>query len=103
MDPRLHNAAQQHSADMAARNYYEHVSPDGVGPDARITAAGYEWSRWGENLDRGPASPAAVVDDWMGDPPHRDNLLDCKFTAVGIGIVHGSQGPWWTQDLAAPR
>ncbi|MFK0291245.1 sigma-70 family RNA polymerase sigma factor [Streptomyces sp. NPDC090442] len=103
IDPRLHNAAQRHSADMATRNYYEHVSPDGVGPDARITAAGYEWSRWGENLDRGPASPAAVVDDWMGDTPHRDNLLDCKFTAVGIGIAHGPQGPWWTQDLAAPR
>ncbi|WP_327229177.1 CAP domain-containing protein [Streptomyces noursei] len=99
----MHTAAQRHSADMAARGYYEHVSPEGVGPDARITAAGYQWSSWGENLDRGPQSAAAAVRDWMGDAPHRDNLLDCRFTAVGIGIVHGAGGPWWTQDLAAPR
>ncbi|MFF2806358.1 sigma-70 family RNA polymerase sigma factor [Streptomyces sp. NPDC058000] len=103
IDRRLHAAAQRHSADMAARDYYEHVSPEGVGPDARITAAGYEWSSWGENLDRGPEGAAAVVHDWMGDAMHRDNLLDCRFTAVGIGVVHGSGGPWWTQDLAAPR
>ncbi|GGX48824.1 sigma-70 family RNA polymerase sigma factor [Streptomyces noursei] len=103
IDRRLHLAAQRHSADMAARGYYDHTSPEGVGPDARITTAGYEWSSWGENLDRGPRSAAAAVGDWMGDAPHRDNLLDCRFTAVGIGIVHGSGGPWWTQDLAAPR
>ncbi|MEU9121023.1 sigma-70 family RNA polymerase sigma factor [Streptomyces sp. NPDC048506] len=103
IDPRLHAAAQRHSADMAARGYYDHISPDGVGPDGRITAAGYRWSSWGENLDRGPGSAAVAVRDWMGDAMHRDNMLDCKFTAVGIGVVHGAGGPWWTQDLAAPR
>ncbi|MFF3744601.1 sigma-70 family RNA polymerase sigma factor [Streptomyces kronopolitis] len=102
IDRRLHTAAQRHSADMAARDYYEHDTPDGTGPDARITAAGFRWSSWGENLHRGPRTAAAVVNDWMGDPMHRDNLLDCKFTAVGVGVVQGSGGPWWTQDLAAP-
>lgn len=43
------------------------------------------------------------MNDWMGDAMHRDNLLDCKFTSVGIGVVQGAGGPWWTQDLAAPR
>lgn len=103
IDPRLHTAAQRHSADMAARQYYDHDAPDGTGPDERITAAGYAWSSWGENLDRGRRTASAVVGDWMGDPMHRDNLLDCKFTAVGIGVVEGAGGPWWTQDLAGPR
>ncbi|MEW2433166.1 sigma-70 family RNA polymerase sigma factor [Streptomyces caniferus] len=103
IDPRLHSAARSHSADMAARQYYEHDTPDGTGPDERITAAGYQWSSWGENLDRGPRTAAAAVNDWMGDAMHRDNLLDCKFTSVGIGVVEGAGGPWWTQDLAAPR
>ncbi|MGP8300726.1 sigma-70 family RNA polymerase sigma factor [Streptomyces inhibens] len=103
IDRRLHTAAQRHSADMAARDYYEHDTPDGTGPDERITAAGYPWSSWGENLDRGPRTAEAAVNDWMGDAMHRGNLLDCKFTAVGIGVVHGTGGPWWTQDLAAPR
>ncbi|MGW7576995.1 sigma-70 family RNA polymerase sigma factor [Streptomyces sp. NPDC054765] len=103
IDPRLHTAARGHSADMAAHQYYEHDAPDGTGPDDRITAAGYRWSSWGENIDRGPRTAAAAVNDWMGDAMHRDNLLDCKFTAVGIGVVEGAGGPWWTQDLAAPR
>ncbi|MFI1200236.1 sigma-70 family RNA polymerase sigma factor [Streptomyces sp. NPDC020883] len=103
IDPRLHLAAQRHSDDMAARNYFDHITPEGIGPDARITAAGYRWSSWGENLDRGSDSATTVVGDWMGDAMHRDNLLDCRFTAVGIGVAHGPGGPWWTQDLAAPR
>ncbi|MFF8786214.1 sigma-70 family RNA polymerase sigma factor [Streptomyces sp. NPDC015125] len=103
IDRRLHTAARRHSADMAARQYYEHDTPDGTGPDERITAAGYQWSSWGENLDRGPRTAAAAVNDWMGDAMHRNNLLDCKFTSVGIGVVQGAGGPWWTQDLAAPR
>lgn len=103
IDRRLHTAAQRHSADMAARGYYAHDTPEGTGPDERITAAGYLWSSWGENLDRGPRTADAVVRDWMGDAMHRGNLLDCRFTAVGIGVVHGTGGPWWTQDLAAPR
>ncbi|MGW1376056.1 sigma-70 family RNA polymerase sigma factor [Streptomyces sp. NPDC002446] len=102
-DRRLHAAAQRHSADMAARGFYAHDTPDGTGPDERITAAGYPWSSWGENLDRGPRTAAAAVGDWMSDAMHRDNLLNCRFTAVGIGVVHGAGGPWWTQDLAAPR
>ncbi|MEU3460612.1 sigma-70 family RNA polymerase sigma factor [Streptomyces sp. NPDC006733] len=100
-DPKLHAAAQGHADDMAARGYYEHDTPEGVGPDARITAAGYAWSRWGENIDRGPASAARAVADWMGDAAHRDNILDCRFTHIGVGANLGSGGPWWTQDFAA--
>ncbi|MFD9207190.1 sigma-70 family RNA polymerase sigma factor [Streptomyces sioyaensis] len=103
IDRRLHTAAKRHSADMAARQYYEHDTPEGKGPDDRITAAGYSWSSWGENLDRGPRTAAAAVNDWMGDSMHRDNLLNCTYTAVGVGVVEGPGGPWWTQDLAAPR
>ncbi|MFE1171419.1 sigma-70 family RNA polymerase sigma factor [Streptomyces sp. NPDC058773] len=102
IDPRLHTAAQRHSADMAARQYYEHQTPEGTGPDQRITAAGYRWSSWGENLDRGRRTAAQAVNDWMGDQMHRDNLLNCAYTDVGIGVVEGPGGPWWTQDLAAP-
>ncbi|MFF4603671.1 sigma-70 family RNA polymerase sigma factor [Streptomyces sp. NPDC001339] len=103
IDRKLRAAAQQHSADMAARGFYAHDTPDGTDPGERITAAGYAWSSWGENLHRGPRTAAAAVRDWMSDAVHRDNLLNCRFTVVGIGVVHGAGGPWWTQDLAAPR
>ncbi|UQA97034.1 sigma-70 family RNA polymerase sigma factor [Streptomyces halobius] len=101
VDAKLHTAAQRHADDMAARDYYQHVSPDGAGPDARISAAGYAWSRWGENLHKGPTTAARVMADWMSDAAHRDNILDCAFTHIGVGVNAASDGPWWIQDFAA--
>ncbi|WP_031072724.1 sigma-70 family RNA polymerase sigma factor [Streptomyces sp. NRRL WC-3742] len=102
IDPRLHAAAQKHVDDMVARGYFDHVGPDGVRADARITAAGYRWSQWGENLDRGPTTPAAVVSRWMDGGIHQTNLLDCAFKDVGVGFATTPTATYWTQDLAAP-
>ncbi|MFC9326001.1 sigma-70 family RNA polymerase sigma factor [Kitasatospora sp. NPDC057015] len=103
IDPRLHSAAQKHSEDMAARNFYDHVDPDGGRADSRITAAGYRWSLWGENIDRGRKSPDAVVDDWMDGAIHQDNMLDCRYTAMGLGAAPGPAGTLWTLDVGATR
>ena len=40
-DPQLRSAAQGHSADMAAKNYFDHTSPDGRDLTARIKASGF--------------------------------------------------------------
>ncbi|MFB7663194.1 sigma-70 family RNA polymerase sigma factor [Kitasatospora sp. NPDC056138] len=99
---KLQAAAQGHSDDMAARNFFDHTNPDGAGPQARIEAAGYQWSTWGENIARGQSDPAAVMDSWMHSPGHRANILNCAFTELGVGVHQGSGGPWWTQDFGAP-
>ncbi|MFD8787506.1 sigma-70 family RNA polymerase sigma factor [Kitasatospora sp. NPDC059599] len=103
IDPRLHTAAQKHADDMATRGFFDHVNPDGVRADARITAAGYRWSQWGENLDRGTASPATVFTHWMDGGIHQSNMLDCGFKDIGVGLATSQAGiPYWTQDLGAP-
>ncbi|MFG3223686.1 sigma-70 family RNA polymerase sigma factor [Kitasatospora sp. NPDC048194] len=102
IDPRLHSAAQKHADDMAARNFFDHVNPDGLHPDARITAAGYRWSQWGENLDRGSTAPSAVLSHWMDGGIHQSNMLDCGFKDVGVGVATSPAGTLWTQDLGAP-
>ncbi|NEA00812.1 CAP domain-containing protein, partial [Streptomyces sp. SID10116] len=94
---KLATAAAKHSADMAARDYFDHTSPDGTDPGDRITAAGYRWSTYGENIARGQQSPAAVMDSWMKSPGHKANILNCDFKELGVGIHNGSGGPWWTQ------
>ncbi|MEV6978716.1 CAP domain-containing protein, partial [Kitasatospora sp. NPDC093806] len=103
IDPKLHAAAQKHSEDMVARNFFDHVGPDGIRADARLTAAGYRWSQWGENLDRGPTAPAVVFSRWMDGGIHQSNMLDCAFKDVGIGVATGPAGLYWTQDLGAPQ
>ncbi|MER7518327.1 sigma-70 family RNA polymerase sigma factor [Streptomyces sp. NPDC126499] len=96
----LTQAAQGHSDDMAARNFFDHTDPDGDGPDERVTATGYRWSTYGENIAKGQRTPAQVMDSWMNSPGHRANILNCDFREIGIGI-HTAGGPYWTQVFGA--
>ncbi|WP_331730689.1 sigma-70 family RNA polymerase sigma factor (plasmid) [Kitasatospora sp. NBC_00070] len=103
IDRRIHTAAQKHSEDMAARHYFDHASPENNRADSRLTAEGYPWSRWAENLDHQTNSPATVFNDWASDAPHLNNMTDCRLTAAGVGTAPAPDGMLWTLDLAAPR
>jgi uncharacterized protein YkwD len=98
VDTRLRTAARLHSADMRARGYFDHNTPDGTDPWERIKAAGYT-TPGAENIAKGYATAEAVVKGWMNSPGHRANILNCSLKAVGIGVEYGSGGPWWTQDF----
>jgi uncharacterized protein YkwD len=93
-DARLAEAAGAHSADMAVRDYFSHTTPEGLSFVDRVRAAGYP-SPGGENIAWGQRNPAAVVEDWMNSPGHRRNILNCDFTAIGVGF--DSRGYYWTQ------
>ncbi|MFI9121165.1 sigma-70 family RNA polymerase sigma factor [Streptomyces bikiniensis] len=101
-DPRLVAAARAYARDMVARGYYGHSSPEGDFADARITAAGYSWSAWAENLARGATGPEAVVEDWRDGSMHEENMLDCRYRDTGVASVPGPRGTVWVQKLAAP-
>ncbi|MER6347654.1 sigma-70 family RNA polymerase sigma factor [Streptomyces sp. NPDC001595] len=102
-DAQLNQAAQRHSEDMAARDFFDHTNPDGADPGQRTTAAGYRWSTYGENIARGQQTPEAVMESWMNSPGHRANILNCSFKDIGVGIHEGSGGPWWTQNFGAKQ
>ncbi|HEY9439712.1 MAG TPA: sigma-70 family RNA polymerase sigma factor [Streptomyces sp.] len=95
----LETAAGNHSADMAARNYFSHTSLDGSDPGDRITAAGYRWSTYGENIAEGQRTPAEVMDSWMNSEGHRANILNCAFKELGVGRADSPKGLVWTQDF----
>jgi uncharacterized protein YkwD len=98
VDPRLMRAAQRHSQDMATRGYFSHTTPNGTGWDAREISAGYpEDKTGGENIAYGQATAAIVMNVWMHSPPHRQNILSCEFTTIGIGYY--PPGHYWTQDF----
>ncbi|MEU7282890.1 CAP domain-containing protein [Streptomyces sp. NPDC045431] len=102
VNSRLRAAAQGHADDMAARGYYRHDTPEGRDAGERMEAAGYSWRTWGENIHRGPRSPARTVRDWMKSPEHRKNVLDCAFKDIGVGVNLSSNGPWWVQNFGVP-
>ncbi|MFJ3670980.1 CAP domain-containing protein [Streptomyces sp. NPDC090106] len=101
-DPRLTDAAQAHSADMVARAFYSHTSPDGTQPWDRAAAAGAHRRSIGENIACGQRSAAEVVEGWMNSPGHRANILKPDFTHIGVGFAGGgAAGTYWTQLFGA--
>ncbi|MFF7389156.1 CAP domain-containing protein [Streptomyces scabiei] len=97
-DPHLTTAAQAHSADMVARAFYSHTSPDGREPWHRAAAAGSTRRSIGENIACGQRSAAEVVRGWMNSPGHRANILKPGFTHIGVGFAGGgAAGTYWTQ------
>ncbi|MGC0333916.1 uncharacterized protein YkwD/stress response protein SCP2 [Streptomyces sp. SAI-170] len=101
-DPLLTRAAQAHSADMVARDFYAHTAPDGSRPWDRAAAAGAARRSIGENIACGQRSPAEVVTGWMNSPGHRANILRPDFTHIGIGFAGGGRaGTYWTQLFGA--
>jgi uncharacterized protein YkwD len=95
-DERLASVARAHSADMRDRDFFSHTNPDGLDPFDRARAAGISYAR-AENIAAGQADPAEVMTDWMNSAGHRQNILNCSLTTLGVGIAQGSGGPWWTQ------
>jgi uncharacterized protein YkwD len=95
-DKRLDAAAQGHSDDMSAHNYFSHTSQDGRSFVDREQAAGYP-NPGGENIAEGYTSADAVMDGWMHSDGHRRNILDCSFTTIGIGVT--TKGWYWVQDF----
>ncbi|SEC39693.1 CAP domain-containing protein [Streptomyces sp. TLI_105] len=97
-DARLAALADAFSADMATRGFFDHTDPDGDTPWVRAEQAGIS-GMGGENIARGQVDAAAVMASWMNSDGHRANILNCDFTTMGVGVVFGDGGPWWTQDF----
>jgi uncharacterized protein YkwD len=96
VDARLATSAQGHAADMATNDYFSHVSLDGRTFDQRIRAAGYP-SPGGENIAKGYPTASAVMTGWMNSAGHRANILNCSFTALGVG--YDARGNYWVQNF----
>jgi uncharacterized protein YkwD len=114
-DARLASAAAEHSRDMDARHYFEHVSPGGQTLLMRVRASGFIPSgrvgySLGENIAWGTlwlGTPRAIVKAWMASPGHRANILDRSYRYTGVGIdaalprsmSDGQAGGMYTQDF----
>jgi uncharacterized protein YkwD len=103
-DVRVARAAQKHSAYQASINTMTHAGPGNNTGGQRITAEGYAWRTWGENVAYGYGDCVAVMKGWMNSTGHRKNILNPAFTSIGVGVARAANGTlYWTMDLAAPR
>jgi uncharacterized protein YkwD len=87
-DPELTEVARKHSADMFARGYFAHDTPEGKSPFDRMHDAGVRFLTAGENLALAPTLSIAHT-GLMNSPGHRANILRPQFGRVGIGVMDG--------------
>ncbi|RYD55235.1 MAG: CAP domain-containing protein [Sphingobacteriales bacterium] len=95
----LEQAALDHSKYMSDKNTLSHTGANNTDPGQRITAAGYSWMTYGENVASGYVDEEAVIKGWLNSPGHCKNIMNGKFVHIGVA----RSGDYWTQNFAAPK
>ncbi len=86
----LNRSAEIKLQDMFTNQYFQHVSPKGLGVTDLVRETGYEYIVVGENLALGNfGGDVQVVTAWMNSPGHRANMLDPRFQEIGIAVGKG--------------
>lgn len=88
-DPLLQRSASLKAQHMIQRDYFDHVSPDGVSPWAWFDRARYAYVYAGENLAIDFTEAEDVVAAWVRSPGHRRNLLADRYADIGIAVATG--------------
>jgi uncharacterized protein YkwD len=104
--PRLMQAAQIHAEQMADLGQMAHSLPGAryPHPQDRLTAVGYEWQAYAENVAYGQSNSASVLGAWMNSSGHRANILNTSLTELGTGVARDSSGrPYYVQVFGRPR
>jgi len=90
-DKDLDQIARMRLEDMFAKGYFEHVSPSGESASSVADDIGYEYISIGENIALGNfETDQVLVQAWMDSPGHRANILNQKFTNLGIAVAKGT-------------
>ena len=106
ISPILEKAAQMKADDMASKNYFAHNTLEGFTPWYWFDKAGYKYIYAGENLAVNFQNSEDVETAWMNSRGHFLNIMNPKFTEIGIatstGIYKGRQAVFVVQMFGAP-
>lgn len=77
---------------------FSHTRPNGSSFSTVLKEHNINYRGAGENIAWGQTSPEAVMNAWMNSEGHRANILNSKFTKIGVGYYQNSAGrKYWTQ------
>jgi len=93
----LGKAGYDHSVDMNTNDYFSHTGLNGSTAGQRITAAGYNWNSYGENIANGYTTEQAVINGWLGSEGHCKNIMNAGYKDMGVG----RDGNYWTQEFGS--
>ncbi|CAG7657436.1 CAP-associated domain-containing protein [Paenibacillus allorhizosphaerae] len=94
--------ARQHSADMAANNYFDHTNLSGQSPFDRMKQNDIKYRTAAENIAAGQSSAIFAHHGWMNSEGHRKNLLG-DTQRLGVGVSFGGKMKiYYTQNFYTP-
>ncbi len=100
VDSAITEVSRGKSRDMFERRYFSHYDPDGKNAADRMDASRVPYEIVGENLAFAPDLSSAH-DGLMNSEGHKKNILDPRFTRIGIGVIQGEgHGKVFTQIFA---
>lgn len=106
LSDRLTNAAEQHTWDMTAHRFFDHVGSDGSTPDQRVARSGFDALQVDQLIAGQNGEPETVVQTWMRSGEHREKLLDPLLTHFGAYYRYAPGtyfGHYWTLVMAQAR
>ena len=105
IDPKLCAVAQAYSERLRRERFFSHVAPDGSTLFQRLRTAGYVYRAAGENLGRADGALSAHF-GIEHSPGHRLNVVDPRWSLVGIGIaeeeIDGRRDAFLTELFVEP-
>lgn len=87
---KLSEAAQVRAVEI--EKSFSHTRPDGRYFSSVFSEHGISYRYSGENIAWGQKSPEEVVTAWMNSAGHRANILNAKFTQLGVGYRQNARG-----------
>ena len=83
---------------VESETLFSHTRPDGTSFVTALKEAGVSYRGAGENIAWGQKSPEEVMKGWMNSAGHRANILNAKYTAIGVGYHQNAAGVnYWSQ------
>lgn len=79
------------------RQSFSHTRPNGSSFSTALKEQGVSYRGSGENIAYGQRSPEEVMKAWMNSSGHRANILNEKFTSIGVGCYEQNGVLYWTQ------
>jgi uncharacterized protein YkwD len=96
LDSGLMRLALSRSTDMATRNYYSHITPEGKDFIDLMREARMPFKFAGEVLSKNNHPDQIAADrtytSWMGSPSHHDIIMDPRYRWVGVGEAGDGEG-----------
>jgi uncharacterized protein YkwD len=91
INTKLNASAKLKVEDMIRQQYFEHDSPQGKGVSDLGNEVKYDYITMGENLALGNfTSSEDLVIAWMNSPGHRANIMNPKYTEIGVSVIKGT-------------